>query len=608
DRAADEALLAVVRSWAVERLPGYMVPPTLTVLEELPLSANGKIDRTALPDPTTTTSQSTGRRAELGPTAAKLAAIAAEVIGIPDIDPHGDFFTLGGDSIMGVQLVSRAGAEGMEIMAADLFRHRTIAELAAVVDQRREGEETASDGLLPLSPFQREIFARSAPEVPTAVQQFTIPVDPSFDPDTAGRVLALLLGRHPGLRMRFVQGEDGWGQTDTGWSEHSAAQAAHVPLIDLSALPGERRERTVRQMAAEMRDEFDPTTGPLVKVALFDLGPDRRRLLWLSHLLVADLRSLQVLLGEFSAAAGQLRDGDRADLLPPTRPFPRWVERAAGHTAEAEPSDGAVPLPAGSGEGPVHRLSTVLEEDEAGRLLSAAADAYRLSGREVALAALASAAFAGTGQERIRLGVEDDARPLALGDLDVSGSVGSFGRAVPVVLERHGGEDIGALLTEVKERLRAAVRQDPLPVPPPGEWPLLLRDLDALAELPRLGHPFSPDGPVAPPAWDPGNAPGHPLVVTTYRLAGRWHIDWLCRGDDARALAELLAGHVTEALRAIAEHCTAAGAGAVSPSDFPLADLDPAALAALTASLNGAPPGGGAGPDPNDGTTTEVIR
>ncbi|URN11122.1 hypothetical protein LUW77_01435 [Streptomyces radiopugnans] len=73
----------------------------------------------------------------------------------------------------------------MEIMAADLFRHRTIAELAAVVDQRREGEETASDGLLPLSPFQREIFARSAPEVPTAVQQFTIPVDPSFAPDTA---------------------------------------------------------------------------------------------------------------------------------------------------------------------------------------------------------------------------------------------------------------------------------------------------------------------------------------------------------------------------------------------------------------------------------------
>ncbi|URN11121.1 condensation domain-containing protein [Streptomyces radiopugnans] len=145
--------------------------------------------------------------------------------------------------------------------------------------------------------------------------------------------------------MRFVQGEDGWGQTDTGWSEQSAAQAAHVPLIDLSALPEERRERTVRQMAAEMRDEFDPTVSPLVKVALFDLGPDRRRLVWLSHLLVADLRSLQVLLGEFSAAVYQLRDGDRADLLPPTRPFPRWVERAAGHTVEAPPSDGAVPLP-----------------------------------------------------------------------------------------------------------------------------------------------------------------------------------------------------------------------------------------------------------------------
>ncbi|MFR9674850.1 condensation domain-containing protein, partial [Streptomyces sp. TR06-5] len=547
------------------------------------------------------------RTVELGPTAAKLIALAAEVIGIPDVDPYGDFFTLGGDSIMGVQLVSRAAAEGMEIMAADLFRHRTVAELAAVIDERNEGEEVSTTGLLPLAPFQRELFARSAPALPTAVQQFALPVDAGFSPEAAAQALALLLRRHPGLRMRFAEGDDGWGQRDADWSEEALTEAAYVPLIDLSALPEDRRESAVAQMTDEIRDEFDPTTGPLVKVALFDLGEGTRQLVWLSHLLVADLRSLQLLLTDFAAAAEQFRDGDRADLLPPTRPFPRWVEPAARHTVEETNGEAGTPLPLGAGDGPVQRFSTVLEAAEADRLLAGAAAAYRLTPREVAIAAVARAALTSGGDADVRLDVEDDARGLGLGDIDVSESVGPFGRTLPLVLDRSGTEDTAALLTSAKDALRAACGREDTTVPTTASPPqLLLRDLDALAELPRLGYPFIPDGPVAPPAWDPGAAPGSPLVVTTYKLAGRWHIDWLARGNEAHALAERLSGHVTEALEAIAVHCDSDGAGGVSPSDFPLADLDPAALAALTASLKGDPPGGGA--DPTDGTSTEVIR
>jgi hypothetical protein len=248
----------------------------------------------------------------------------------------------------------------------------------------------------------------------------------------------------------------------------------------------------------------------------------------------------------------------------------------------------------------------VLDADDAERLLAGAAYAYRLAPREVALAALASAALDAGGTDAVRLAVEDDARGLALGDLDVSESVGPFGRVLPVTVPRPSSDEPGALLTAAKEALRAATGVPDTPVAPSPGPQLLLRDLDALAELPRLGHPFTPEGPVSPPVWDPGSAPGHPLIVTTYKLAGRWHLDWLARGDDARALAERLAAHVTDTLHTMADHCAAAESGAVSPSDFPLADLDPAALAALTASLTGAPPAGGA--DPTDGTSTEVIR
>ncbi|MEU5363861.1 phosphopantetheine-binding protein, partial [Streptomyces sp. NPDC005925] len=595
--------------------PGYMVPPVVMVIDEIPLSSNGKVDRAALPDPAGTAPAQPARATALGPTAVALAELAAEIIGIDGIDPHADFFTLGGDSIMGVQLVSRAGAQGMDITAADLFRHRTIAELAAVVDERSAGEEAADDETLPLTPYQRQLCALAAPGLPTAAHRFTIPVAADFTPEQAEEILGLLRRRHPGLRMRFAEGPQGLYQVET---DRAADAETYVPLIDLSALPAERRASAMEQMADDMLEELDPLTGLTVKAALFDLGPDDRRLVWLSHALVTDLRSVQLLLSDFSAAAELLRDGKPTDLLPPTRPFPRWARTAAGQaadeTAEAEETE---PGLTADGE-PVHRFSTVLDRDEAERLLGPAAAAYRLTGREVAFAALAGAAFEATDRHSLRFAVEDDARTLNLAELDVSESVGAFSRFLPVTLERHAPGKTKALLTAAKERLRAAVREETLGMGRSDAF-LLLRDLDELAELPRVGHPFTPEGPVAPPVWDPGAAPGHPLVVTTYRLDGRWHLDWACRGEAARALAEDLAGRTADALRTIADHCAEAGSGTVSPSDFPLAGLDQTALAALAAAL-GDGTGGADGNDPdgkspagddfppNDGSNREVNR
>ncbi|HET9380530.1 MAG TPA: AMP-binding protein, partial [Streptomyces sp.] len=600
-----DELLARARAHAEERLPGYMVPPVLMVVDAVPLSSNGKVDRAALPDPAGAAPVQPARATALGPTAVALAGLAAEIIGIEGIDPHADFFTLGGDSIMGVQLVSRAGAQGMDITAADLFRHRTIAELATVVDERSAGEESADDDTLPLTPYQQQLYALAAPGLPTAAHRFTIPVDTGFAPEQAEDILALLRRRHPGLRMRFAEGPQGPYQAET---DRAADADTYVPLIDLTALPADRRALAMEQMADDMLEELDPQAGLTVKAALFDLGPDERRLVWLSHALVTDLRSVQLLLSDFSAAAELLRDGKPADLLPPTRPFPRWARTAAAGAVE-EPAEDAEDAEAGlpaDGE-PVHRFSTVLDRDEAERLLAPAAAAYRLTGREVAFAALACAAFDATGRHSLRFAVEDDARALNLAELDVSESVGAFSRFLPVTLERHAPGKTRALLTAAKERLRAAAREETLGTAR-GDALLLLRDLDDLAELPRVGHPFTPRGPVAPPVWDPGAAPGHPLVVTTYLLDGRWHLDWACRGADARALAEDLAGRTADALRTIADHCAEADSGTVTPSDFPLAGLDQSALAALAAALGGeADDPDGDDLSPNDGNH-EVNR
>ncbi|MFP8964590.1 phosphopantetheine-binding protein, partial [Streptomyces nanhaiensis] len=132
DRAADEALLAVVRSWAVERLPGYMVPPTLTVLEELPLSANGKVDRTALPDPTTT--QPTGRDTT-PPTTELEKKILGVVIARSDHERVGvldNFFELGLDSLTITRIYRDLRDElGLSFPITTLFGEPNVRRLAA---------------------------------------------------------------------------------------------------------------------------------------------------------------------------------------------------------------------------------------------------------------------------------------------------------------------------------------------------------------------------------------------------------------------------------------------------------------------------------------------
>jgi amino acid adenylation domain-containing protein len=122
------ALLNRVRDHAAERLPDYMVPAVLVPLDRIPLTANGKVDHRALPAP----DHGTAGRAPETPEEELLCAVMAEVLGRPRVGADDDFFALGGDSIISIQLVSRARAAGLSISAQDVFTHKTVSALAAV--------------------------------------------------------------------------------------------------------------------------------------------------------------------------------------------------------------------------------------------------------------------------------------------------------------------------------------------------------------------------------------------------------------------------------------------------------------------------------------------
>ncbi|HZR48702.1 MAG TPA: amino acid adenylation domain-containing protein, partial [Streptosporangiaceae bacterium] len=146
---------ADLRGWLKDTLPDYMIPAVFVTLDALPLTRNGKLDRNALPAPDR--DSAAGYVAPRTPAEQAIAAIWADVLGTGQVGIHDNFFELGGDSILSIQIVSRARQAGLSLDSQDIFRHQTISELASttVVPAAPAADQGPVSGPVPLTPVQR---------------------------------------------------------------------------------------------------------------------------------------------------------------------------------------------------------------------------------------------------------------------------------------------------------------------------------------------------------------------------------------------------------------------------------------------------------------------
>ncbi|HEY6498150.1 MAG TPA: amino acid adenylation domain-containing protein, partial [Streptosporangiaceae bacterium] len=161
-----------LRTHLAATLPDYMIPATFTTLNALPLTRNGKLDRPALPTPERDTT-TTGYAPPRTPAEHAIATIWADILGHDHIGIHDNFFELGGDSILSIQIVSRARQAGLSLLPRDLFRHPTIAALAAEAPQTTvavAGQGPVS-GVVPLTPVQ-QWFLEPGPAQPEHFDQW----------------------------------------------------------------------------------------------------------------------------------------------------------------------------------------------------------------------------------------------------------------------------------------------------------------------------------------------------------------------------------------------------------------------------------------------------
>ncbi|ODU06953.1 MAG: hypothetical protein ABS81_03050 [Pseudonocardia sp. SCN 72-86] len=599
--AGAELDVADIAAWARAELPAYMVPTAFLVLETLPLTTNGKVDRRALPVPDL--AEQVSGRAPRTPAETLLCELVADVLGLPSIGADDDFFALGGDSIVSIQLVSRARAAGIGLSPRHVFEHRTVAAMAEVADVAvaRTAEPAGSAvGLVPRTPIVARLLGGDRPIERVAQHRLLLaPADLSLDVLTTA--VQALLDAHDLLRAMVVEG---------------ALDVRPVGAVDASALV-ERVDAdfTVADAVERAYAALDPHAGEMVRVVWLDAGPGARgRLLVVVHHLVVDGVSWQILVPDLAAAAADAAAGRAPALAPVPTSFRGWATGLAGVVADHRDEVGhwadvlasATPL-AGSGSGelggePVGVLRVGVPAADTAELITRLPALFHTGATDVLLTALAVAA-AGDGPggplvvDLERHGRAEDLVPGA----DLTRTVGWFTSLFPVGLDLTGidlssAEAPGAALRAVKEQLRA--------VPRDGLGFGLLRHLDPEAG-PRLAAAGTPavlvnylgraaadrggdaDWGPAPERVEPtGTAPDHQLQIDVVAidtpdgpvLDARWAWDRAVLDEGTvRALAQ---GWVT-ALGALAGHARLPGAGGHSPSDWPLAELTAADVATI---------------------------
>ncbi|HLP47056.1 MAG TPA: condensation domain-containing protein, partial [Candidatus Kapabacteria bacterium] len=458
----------VLREFLSHLLPAYMIPSYFVTLAKIPLNANGKIDRKALPDPV----RGEGIRFEddadyTPPTTAieeKLVAIWEKVLGRDKIGTHQNFFAIGGDSIKSIQIISRLSSAGYKLEMKDLFQYPVIAELAPHVTKlKRFPEQSVITGTMPLTPIQRTFFneSYSAPHHYNQAVMLYSPV--RLDRGGIEAIFKKIQEHHDALRMTYeINKENG----DIIQSDHGFDYPLALEEYEING-PTAGLETFTEKIQASINLE----KGPMMKLGLFHLH-DGDRLLIVIHHLVIDGVSWRILFEDIETLYSQYKHGKKLDLPPKTDSFKTWAEKLSAYAnsqaflkeknywqkiesteAPLIMKDFAVP---DNYSKDARDISFTLSEEETKLLLTKVNEIFRTEINDILLTALALGLKKTFGPDcdQVSIALEGHGREEIIEDLDISRTVGWFTVLYPVLLDVSYANDRGRQIKEIKEILR----------------------------------------------------------------------------------------------------------------------------------------------------------
>src|SRR6202040_3328246 len=279
-----------LRAHLGSRLPDYMVPAAIVELDRLPLTANGKLDRAALPAPSV---RGRGIRLPRTPREEVLCGLFAEVLGVEGVGIEDNFFARGGDSIVSIQLVSRARKAGLVITPRGVFQHQTVAGLAGVATALEETSAVLADvatGAMVATPIMRWLLERGGP-IDRFHQAMLLQVPAGLREEDLICALQAVLDHHDALRLRLISAAQ--DESDVITLQIAPAgtgdAASCVRRIDACGLEADAWRACIAQEAQMAVARLAPAAGVMVQAVWFDAGAQQPgRLLLIIHHLAID--------------------------------------------------------------------------------------------------------------------------------------------------------------------------------------------------------------------------------------------------------------------------------------------------------------------------------
>ena len=585
-----------LRSFLSDKIPEYLIPSIFISLSELPLTPNGKVNRRILPIPDIKTSDNNF----VTPTnqiETTLAQIWTDILRLEKVGINDNFFELGGDSILAIQIISRANQAGIQITPKQLFQHQTISELAAVATQTPsiQAQQGIIRGSVPLTPIQHWFFEQQKSNPHHFNQAVLLKVKTELNLNCLEKALQELLLHHDALRLRFKY-------TESGWEQFHIEPSTEIPFtyFDLSLLTDSQQEKAINNIANQIQKSLNFSTGSIIRVVLFKLGQKQAsRLLFVIHHLVIDGVSWRILLSDLQTAYQQLTQGQPIQLPLKTTSFKQWAEYLQTYANSDEISNFSFHFSSSKAEklkndfpniiATSEQIDIILSQEHTQALLKEVPQAYNTQINDILLTALVQTFAHRTGQTSVLIDLEGHGRSEFFDNLNLSRTVGWFTNIVPINLDLEKLSDInnpGEAIKCIKEQLRIpnngidynvwrylkANQTQDIELPSPEISFNYLGQFDSMLTASNLFE-LAKESPGL--TQDPNSERPHLLEINGSIIEEQLKLTWTySKHFYEKSVIDNLGEKYLEALIKLIEHCQSPNAGGYTPSDFSLAELE----------------------------------
>ncbi|WP_434339687.1 amino acid adenylation domain-containing protein [Motilimonas cestriensis] len=470
DNAKIEASINAIVDALAASLPDHMIPKSFNPVDAIPLNLNGKVDRRALPEPQWRDAREGGEATN--DTEQALCEIWQQLLGLEQVGIHDNFFRIGGDSIVSIQLVSRIRQAGYNVQVKDIFDAPTVAQLALRLAQTEQPNEvTAEQGTLTgrfsLLPIQSWFFQQSWPAPNHWNQAFMMTVPIGLTAPALQAALTKMASHHDMLRCQFTAIQEP-GEHDYPGAEQGdvstkdcyqnteqcylgAEETVMAPLIEIDVT--NLSESALQARLTQLQTGFDISQGPLWRVVhLTGFDDGWARLMLTFHHLIIDAVSWRILAADIQRLL-------TAQPLPlKTTSYRQWVDWVQDYPATNEQEVafwqtmlmGAKPLPSA---GPLQQLQVKLSEAQTTTLLKQANNGYYTEINDLLLTAFALALQACFGHRSTVITLEGHGREVGESHHDLSATLGWFTTTYPLKLTAF--DSVAETVIHTKSLLRS---------------------------------------------------------------------------------------------------------------------------------------------------------